>query len=528
MEYDLGSENIIMDNGKIANGKFVIGSGIYSTILFPPGMENIDMPTFILLKKYAEAGGKIIQFSPLQTIDGSRNRLLDEFYGSGYTGITTFDSLNENIIHQLIAAQGCNIMQDKNTHGDLYHYRRKIDDGELIFLSNASMDSDAKGTVITKEKNVLLLDLFTGEMYEYPVKQTPDGAVLQFDIPPAGSRLFFITGKKYTDFKKYVPPDNTGHAIDAVTTVQRSSDNVLTIDFCDVAFDGITLKDKHVFDAADTVFKCYGFKEGNPWNTSVQFKDNTIARDTFSKATGFTATYHFIIKDDINLSGLKAVVESPHLYKVMVNGHEVSPVPGKWWLDKDFKIFEIEKYVHTGQNNLSLTADPMSVYAEIEPVYILGNFNLASAEKGWNIMNPGTIQLGSWKKQGIPMYGQDVVYSKQVTIGKDTNRQYIVQLGEWKGTVATVRVNKQLAGIIAFDPYTCNITPFLKSGQNTVEVCVTGSLKNTLGPHHNHPAPGLVSPWHWRYVKSYPPGSQYDLLDYGLIEDFKILEQNKK
>jgi hypothetical protein len=53
-----------------------------------------------------------------------------------------------------------------------------------------------------------------------------------------------------------------------------------------------------------------------------------------------------------------------------------------------------------------------------------------------------------------------------------------------------------------------------------VDVTVIGSNKNLLGPFHNRPAPGLVSPWHFRGVKSYLSGSEYHQLDYGLTDDF--------
>jgi len=34
----------------------------------------------------------------------------------------------------------------------------------------------------------------------------------------------------------------------------------------------------------------------------------------------------------------------------------------------------------------------------------------------------------------------------------------------------------------------------------------------------------MVSPWHWRYTPNYPPGKDYDIYDYGLMDDFKIYE----
>jgi hypothetical protein len=525
VEYDLGSENIIRDHGKIEDVKFVIGSRKYTTLVLPPGMENIDMPTFLLLKKYAAAGGKIIQFQPLKTIDGSTSKLLDEFYQQKYSGLVADDFLDEAIIQKQFLNKDFIISQDKKTSGDLYHYRRKLEDGELIFLCNASLENNVRANIKTAGRDLLVMNLFSGNISRYWQEQTQNNISASFDLFPAESILLFVSPAERKEIKRIQPASFTGHELDLQTNISRSADNSLTIDFCDVQIGDALLTDKHVYDAADTVFKKYGFKEGNPWNTSVQFKDNTIKRDTFSKGTGFTASYYFNIKEDFDLSSLKAVVERPELYKVFLNDNELSPIPGKWWIDKDFKIFSIGKFVRQGKNKLSLVANPMSVHAEIESVYILGDFGLASADKGWDIVKSVPLKLGNWKQQGMPMYGQEVVYIKKLNVSNLTKHSYYVALNEWKGTAAVVFVNGKMVAPVALPPYRCDITKFLKKGNNTVEVKLIGSLKNTFGPHHNKPKPGLVSPWHWRYVKKYPSGNEYDLYDYGLMEDFKIVER---
>jgi hypothetical protein len=274
------------------------------------------------------------------------------------------------------------------------------------------------------------------------------------------------------------------------------------------------------------LFKHYGFVNGNPWNTSVQFNDRTIARDTFSTGSGFRASYHFNIADQFDFSGLKAVVERPELWKVLINGKPVLPEKLSWWLGKEFKVFKIGNFVKQGLNTLTLVADRMSVHAEIEPVYILGNFSLSSSEKGWNITKPAPLKFGSWKMQDMAMYGQDVSYTKKLHLNNRLS-QYYVQLNKWEGTVATVLVNNKSVGNIAYPPYTIDITDYVISGDNKVEVRVTGSLKNLLGPFHNNPNPGLVSPWHWRNVKQYPQGKDYNTYDYGLMEDFNIFKSTK-
>jgi hypothetical protein len=176
-----------------------------------------------------------------------------------------------------------------------------------------------------------------------------------------------------------------------------------------------------------------------------------------------------------------------------------------------------------GENSLTLTTDKMSIYDEIEPIYILGNFNLASAAKGWTITAPTSLELGSWKEQGMPMYGQGVHYVKEFQLGARPGR-LSVKLGKWNGTMAAVTVNGRPAGVIAYDPFELDITKWLVAGENKVDVEVIGSLKNLLGPHHGKHAPGLASPWHWRNIRSYPAGKDYDTYDYGLMEDFQLVK----
>jgi len=164
----------------------------------------------------------------------------------------------------------------------------------------------------------------------------------------------------------------------------------------------------------------------------------------------------------------------------------------------------------------------MSIYDEVEPVYVLGDFNLESAGKGFTIAPPAALGLGSWKTQGMPMYGQGVHYVKEFALGEKPARLF-VKLGKWNGTMAAVTVNGKAAGVIAYDPFELEIAKYLVAGKNKVDVEVIGSLKNLLGPHHGKHQPGLASPWHWRNIYSYPAGKDYDTYDYGLMEDFQLV-----
>jgi hypothetical protein len=122
----------------------------------------------------------------------------------------------------------------------------------------------------------------------------------------------------------------------------------------------------------------------------------------------------------------------------------------------------------------------------------------------------------------MPFYSWAVNYSKEFNIDNPEGK-WEVALGKWNGTTAEIIVNGEPATQIAFPPYHSDITPLIKKGVNKIDVRVIGSLKNLLGPHHNNPKPGMVSPWIWRDVKHYPSGNEYQMLDYGLFEDFVLL-----
>lgn len=83
-------------------------------------------------------------------------------------------------------------------------------------------------------------------------------------------------------------------------------------------------------------------------------------------------------------------------------------------------------------------------------------------------------------------------------------------------------MNGRKAGIIAWQPYAFDLTPYLRKGRNRVEVQVVGSLKNLFGPHYSADK-GIAGPWHWNNVPKQLPGSDYDQRDYGLLEDFEIV-----
>jgi hypothetical protein len=522
VEYDLGSENILKDLGSVSDGRMHVGQASYSTVVIPPLVENLNWQTFQLLEKFIYGGGKLIIFNDPTLLDGAESGEVQRVFAKFTSVIIKIKDYSEQNINKYFGNK--NLRFSGMTGGTIYHHRRMLSDGQIIFLANSSLTEKANGSLTTKGKDILEMNTLTGSISGYSNKVNGENVSLSYSIPPAGSLLLFIPYSKMTGFTIPVKPGNIVSVQPALPVkVTRNGENVLMIDFCDLSLGNDSVKDLNTYYAADKVFKYYGFKNGNPWNTSVQFKRNITDRDTFKIPTGFAATYHFPVKSKFDYSSFKAVVERTNLWTVKVNGIEVKPENSEWWLDRSFSVINIGSLIKTGDNTLTLITSPMKIHAEIEPVYILGNFSVNAAEKGWEIDEPLTsYESGSWKTQGLPFYSWGVTYSEQFNI-TTSDGKWEVALGKWNGTIAEVKVNGAQASIIAFPPYHSDVTRLIKPGMNNIDVTVIGSLRNLLGPHHNNPKPGFVSPWIWRNVRNYPSGKDYKLIDYGLSGEFALL-----
>ena len=521
VEYDLGSETIIRDMGDVSKGKFIVGKCAYSTVIIPPLTENLELETYKLLEKFVTNGGTVLAFSTPSLVDGTVSEGLNEFLSKKGDKIINVSELTNEVISKYLA--GKNISFESKPGGTLYHHRRILADGEVLFLVNSSLTEKARGNISVKGMDVIELNTLSGKIDGYKNQTIGDKVSFSYSLPPAGSLLLFIPDTNKSDYTIPAEPATMNPVLSvSPVTVTRDSENALAIDFCDLELGNEVTKDLHTYYAADKVYKFYGFKNGNPWNSSVQYRTNIVDRDTFGVKTGFTATYHFNIKGKFDFTGLKAVVERTNLWSISVNGIGVNQEEGKWWLDRSFGVFDIAKLVKPGDNTITLKASPMKIHAEVEPVYITGDFLVKPAAKGWIIEAPASeYKSGSWKSQGLPFYSWGMTYSKEF-VAENSDGTWKVELGSWNGTVAEVSVNGATPVVIAFPPYNADLTGMIKPGKNIIKVKVTGSLKNLMGPHYNNQRPGFVSPGSWRNVKSYPSGNNYQMVDYGLFEDFVL------
>lgn len=514
-EYDLGSENIIKDHAKVAGNRFIVGKRSYGTVVIPPGTENLNSKTFRLLKNFVKGGGRIAAFSTPLFIDGKESEEAARFFGNS-ANVTLYPALSDTAFKKTFGND--KIRFDISSGNDLYHHRRSYKDGELIFLANASLTDSVVGNISVRGKQLIELDAMSGKEYAYPSECDNKYVKAVFAIPPAGSLLLFASGsiKNLPETKETL---EGGKIIKALTPLKakRMKANALTLDFCDLTIDGKTERNLYTVEACNKLYGHYGMAD--PWNSAIQYRQTVVERDTFSTGE-IKVDYYFTALDGIDHNTLNLIAEQPGIWSVSINGFPVES-NGASFLDTRFGTYAIGRHVRTGVNKVELSLSPMSIYAEIAPVYVTGNFSLESAPHGWIMKTDTEPMAGSWKEQGMPCYSWDVAYSKKYHID-NTEKTHYLELGKWNGTVAQVFVNGKKAGVVSYKPYRFNLTPYLAKGENEIEVRVIGSLHNLFGPHYSTDK-GINGPWHWNGVQRQAPGCDYNLIDYGLMDDFNVL-----
>jgi len=529
VEYDLGSESVLKTLGSVKDRKLQVGQRDYTLVVIPAEMENLDRTTVEILQKYLEKGGKLLSFnkniSRVEGIESSEIKELAAKYPEQWMVAT---NLNDPAALKLLTHDEFT-MKDESLNGMLYHQRRMLSDGQVLYFVNSSQTKKASAEVTVAGKYVSKLDLVTGKVYSYPAKTDKGKVSFNVDLYPVGSALFAITDQK-TGEPEYSPAKGAEIALESTgpVKVKRESDNIMMVNYLDLKTSQSAKKDVYFMNALISLFTDNGVKMGNPWQHKIQYKRNFLELDTLFKASSaFEASYHFQINPDLNtntLQSIRAVVERPELWQVFINGQVVGKTPGAYWIDKDFPVFAVGKYLKSGQNTLTIKAPRMSIYAEVMPVYFLGDFLVKPAKQGFEIANGTISAVGSWKEAGLPFYSHKVDYSQTFNVAKVAGASYKVKLGQWNGTVAEVHVNGQSAGMIAWQPNELDVTALLRNGKNEITVVVTGSLKNTFGFFYKKNDGAIFGPMLWNDAPDkIPNASEYFLLDYGLYEPFKLI-----
>jgi len=410
VEYDLASEDTIARLGNVDGKKFSIRLGKYDLVILPPNMENLNRRTAELLEEYVKNGGQLLCAGELPSrLDGMELNADELALLKSLANLPNVKlvSTNEAVIvaKNRTAEDGLSITVPEGTRSVFLH-RRQLPDCEIVFLCNADQENSVWVMAsFLKDKYLSQWRLESGT-----IENLARTSGMGFELPPSGSALYILSDTKIeTADINHLPleqPPQPQTVAGSETTIKRLDPNVLTLDFVDVKVGDEERKDQYTWKANRWIFEKHGtgvvsragqVTSGNPWDSCVQFKDELITMK-YPENSGFEATYKFFVDEGIN--DLSIVIERPDLYKIYCNGEPAtvptepgSVNPVSWWLDKSFGKIDISKAVKPGENAVKIVAQPMTIYHELEPAYLLGDFSLRSAAKGFVVRPPQPLTM---------------------------------------------------------------------------------------------------------------------------------------
>jgi hypothetical protein len=531
VEYDLGSEFTLKEYGLVDGKKLQLGQRAYDLVVLPPGTENLEDWTVALLRDYLKNGGQVLSWAGKQIYTGGRPSSAGEELAS-FSGFKSV--AGQAVVPDLFSPYLKKEIEFQELSGEdrLFHHRRQLADGQLLFLANVSPDRPASGRVILKGRAVEKWEAWSGQVTPYPARIKSGRATVEFSLKAGESLLLAVYRGRKPGLKKAKETGPADYELEKLkpAEIKRLDPNVLTLDYCDLTVAGRSLKNLYFYQAQQKAYQAHGWSR-NPWDSGVQYQDSIISRNHFAPGTGFRADFHFQVAPGVNLKSLKLVVERPQFFKVTVNGRRLQPLAGEFWLDRNFGVFPLAEAARVGPNTVNLTVSPFDLLAELEPIYLLGDFSLEPTTRGFLVTPATELKLGSWKNQGLIFYGHRVAYSTGLEVNPEElqKRNFIFRGGRWQGALAELVANSQKVGYLLSPGDSLEISSYLRPGLNRLDLIIYGTLKNTLGPHHLNPPPGRAWPGSFQQAPQggQPPGSEYNVLDYGL-SDFLIIEKQIK
>jgi hypothetical protein len=383
IEYDLASEDIIANHGRNEGHQLVIGKRAYDHIIVPPFTENLNSSTRGLIRN---ARVHFLGKAPPRT-DG---RLPAEEVAGAQQPVQ-LDQLINTLVAEAKNTQTAKALRVERTpqdRGILSHHRRTLEDGELLFLVNTSIQEASSGVVFSRLGGVEQWEPYSGKVQPYPFTRGEEGISAKFELPPSGSILLFFSREPVT---QTIPPTQVTviQPTDEVH-VKRLEPNVLVLDYVDVTAGGESLKDTYFYNANQFIWQKNGMKR-NPWDSAVQYKRELIDL-VFPEYSGFEARYTFTI-DRVVPKDLAVVIERPDLYTITCNGNLIKAKKNDWWLDKAFGRIDIARHAKPGVNVITLKASPFTMFHELEPAYLLGDFSLKPVSSGFVVTSPEPLQM---------------------------------------------------------------------------------------------------------------------------------------
>ena len=532
IDFDYGEEQMLSEMAAVEvdekGPKIRVGLSEYRTVVVS-GMTTIRKSTVKLLDGFAGKGGRIV-------VLGDEPYMIDAKTDDGFKKLAyekapfETESVLKFVKPQMNVKVSFENKKDCQIHSRIADARGK--DGIVaLALINANRVYGAENVKVKLEG----INGITGcaewcleDGNIYPVKsfKAEDGSVeIETDFFPAGERVFVF----YFDGKTpdYSPEDASGRRIKAAPVSEKElkgdfdyeldEKNAMALDFADADMVTLDGKKKH-FDTCeilqlDMAVRDFVGIEHRGGGMLQPWYAKKYANDAYGDLTvNFEFDVETVPEGDILICG-----ERPEFIDYYLNGHKLTP-DGGFWVDNCFKTMPASaSFLKKGKNVVRLETN-FKRTTNLEAIYVVGDFgvksklveknparsldnkgNLYDRHKTVTVL-PGKLNLENITDQDLLMYTGRVSYIVKPGMLADValkeGERAVLRAPDYVGSLIRVETNDgRLIGILGWEPYTADVTDYLREGFKVTLVC---SRKNIFGPLHFLPAiPGAVGPGHF-------------------------------
>ena len=135
---------------------------------------------------------------------------------------------------------------------------------------------------------------------------------------------------------------------------------------------------------------------------------------------------------------------------------------------------------------------------EIEAIYLSGDFGIKTdgdfVSLGREAVRysgelsltkvPVTANISKLHESGLPFFSGTLTVKKEFKLSQTEISGRFLEFDTQKAIVSKIKLNGKELNKFLWKPFKANLDGFLHAGNNIIEIELTNSLRNMLGPHH--------------------------------------------
>jgi len=509
IDFDFGDESILAEHARVSSGRLRVKSAEYRIVIIPP-CTTLRRTTLQVLERFMQNGGSVILTGDApELMEGRADARPAEVLADAVCVKPGADALRA-AVRKAVEPRISVVDEDGEDAAQIRVQQRDAGLEQVYFLANTGRDPVTATVRLHGAGRLERWDAETGGIEPLRTHKRGKRIETTLDFRPMGSHLLVLhKRRKPAAVRTRKTRPIATIKLGDVWSLQRTEPNALALDTCSYRIaDG-------AWSAPMNVLKAHDYLKHVAGSQVCEFKYS------------FTADFSTRRPESVHL-----IVERPATYDIIFNGLPVpadqpqgEPTDLGWWRDIAFHRLDVSQLLNPQARNdvvlrrvitgeaerMRLMTQPeagpeernrLRYGQEIEPVYIIGEF-LVNSQAPFEGVERGAVRTrgrfvladdwtqsktGDLVEQGLPFYAGGVRLSQTVRVPEKALKSAAgatLTFDPPNAITARVTVNKQPLPPRGWRPYEFEVGGLLSAGRNEVQVELTGSCRNLLGPHHH-------------------------------------------